>query len=330
MNPSGIFVGIDVCKAQLDVHVLPENLAFSFANNRAGITGLIERLTELGPELVVFEPTGGLERELMSALHQAKIPLCRENAARIRDLAKSLNQVKTDALDAYVIARYGQLLMPSPQAPIEEAEQDLKDLVRRRTQLLTLTVAEKNRLARASKLVKADIQAHLKELKARVKRLDQQIQALMKQTKSRRRRQKLLTSVPGIGEVTAAVVQAELPELGQLTHKQIARLVGVAPINRDSGKYRGKRSIHGGRTSIRCGLYMPTLVAIRYNPVIRSFYERLMAKGKPPMVAIVAAMRKLLTIVNAIARDNKMWKLNPSQAEGLQDIELNCSDAALP
>ena len=313
MNPSGIFVGIDVCKARLDVHVLPENLAFSFANNQTGITALIRRLKEFAPELVVFEPTGNLERELMSALHQANIPLCRENAARIRDLAKSLNRVKTDALDAYVIARYGQLLMPSPQAPIEEAEQDLKDLVRRRTQLLTITVAEKNRLARASQLVKADIQAHLKELKARVKRLDQQIQKLMKLSKPRRHRQKLLTSVPGIGDVTAAVLQAELPELGQLTHKQIARLVGIAPINRDSGKYRGKRSIQGGRTSVRCGLYMPTLVAIRYNPVIRSFYERLVAKGKPLMVAVTAAMRKLLTIVNALARDDKMRHLKPSR-----------------
>lgn len=311
MNSSGIFVGIDVCKARLDVHVLPENLAFSFANSPTGITALIKRLTALSPELVVFEPTGGLERELMSALHQSQFPLRRENAARIRDLAKSLNQAKTDALDAYVIARYGQLFMPSPQAPIAEAEQELKDLVRRRTQLLSITVAEKNRLARASQTIKEDLQAHLEYLKQRVKSLDQEIQTLSQRSESCRHRHKLLTSVPGIANVSAAVLQAELPELGQLSHKQIARLVGIAPINRDSGKVRGKRSIQGGRTSVRCGLYMPTLVAIRYNPVIRSFYQRLVARGKPSMVAVTAAMRKLLTIVNAIVRDEKMWSPKP-------------------
>ena len=274
MNPSGIFVGIDVCKARLDVHILPDDVALNFANTPAGLKKLIERLTALSPELVIFEPTGGLERALMAALYEAQLPLRRENAARIRDLAKSINRVKTDALDAYVIALYGQLFRPAPQSRIEEAQQDLKALVRRRSQLLSISVAEKNRLARASKLVKADIQAHLKELKARVKRIDQQIATLVKRSKSNQRRQTLLTSVPGIAEVTAAVLQAELPELGQLSHKQIARLVGVAPINRDSGKFRGKRSIFGGRTSVRCGLYMPTLVAIRHNPVIHSFYQR--------------------------------------------------------
>jgi transposase len=272
MNPPGTFVGIDVCKARLDVHVLPEDVALSFANTAAGLKKLIKRLTALSPELVVFEPTGGLEQALMTALHDAQLPLRRENAARIRDLAKSINRVKTDALDAYVIALYGQLFSPAPQARIEESHQELKDLVRRRSQLLSLSVAEQNRLARASELVKADIQAHLEEIQVRVKRLDQQIQTLAKRSPSSQRRQTLITSVPGIADVTAAVLQAELPELGQLSHKQIARLVGVAPINRDSGKFRGKRSIFGGRTSVRCGLYMPTLVAIRHNPVIRSFY----------------------------------------------------------
>lgn len=329
MNPSGIFVGIDVCKARLDVHILPEDIALNFANTPAGLKKLIERLTALSPELVIFEPTGGLERALMAALHEAQLPLRRENAARIRDLAKSINRVKTDALDAYVIALYGQLFRPVPQARIEEAQQDLKDLVRRRSQLLSISVAEKNRLARASKLVKADIQAHLKELKARVKRIDQQITTLVKRSKSNKRRQTLLTSVPGIAEVTAAVLQAELPELGQLSHKQIARLVGVAPINRDSGKFRGKRSIFGGRTSVRCGLYMPTLVAIRHNPIIRTFYQRLIAKGKPPMVAVAAAMRKLLTIVNALVRDNKMWTLKPASAKAYSTPEKTASELTI-
>ena len=224
MNPSGTFVGIDVCKARLDVHVLPEDVALSFANTSAGLKKLIQYLTALSPELVVFEPTGGLERALMSALHDAQLPLRRENAARIRDLANSINRVKTDALDAYVIALYGQLFKPAPQARIEESQQDLKDLVRRRSQLLSISVGEKNRLARASELVKADIQAHLQELKARIQRLNQQIETLAKRSKSSQRRQTLLASVPGIGDVTAAVLQAELPELGQLSHKQIARL----------------------------------------------------------------------------------------------------------
>lgn len=329
MNPSGPFVGIDVCKARLDVHVLPDDIAVSFTNTPAGLKKLIQHLTPLSPELVIFEPTGGLERGLMKALHHAQLPLRRENAARIRDLANSINRVKTDALDAYVIALYGQLFKPAPQAQIEDAQQDLKDLVRRRSQLMSISVGEKNRLARASELVKADIQAHLKELKARIQRLNQQIETLAKRSKSTQRRQTLLASVPGIGDVTAAVLQAELPELGQLNHKQIARLVGVAPINRDSGKFRGKRSIFGGRTSVRCGLYMPTLVAIRHNPVIRSFYQRLLAKGKPPMVAVTAAMRKLLTIVNALVRDDKMWTLKPTYPSASSTADKTVSEPAI-
>lgn len=328
MNPSGPFVGIDVCKARLDVHVLPDDVALSFANTPAGLKKLIKRLTALSPELVIFEPTGGLERALMEALHNAQLPLRRENAARIRDLANSINRVKTDALDAYVIALYAQLFKPAPQARIEEAQQDLKDLVRRRSQLLSISVGEKNRLARASEIVKADIQAHLQELKARIQRLNQQIETLAKRSKTSQRRQTLLASVPGIADVTAAVLQAELPELGQLSHKQIARLVGVAPINRDSGKFRGKRSIFGGRTSVRCGLYMPTLVAIRHNPVIRSFYQRLLAKGKPPMVAVTAAMRKLLTIVNALVRDDKMWTLKPTSPKASSTADNTVSEPA--
>lgn len=329
MNPSGPFVGIDVCKARLDVHVLPEDVALSFANNPAGLKKLIKHLTALSPELVIFEPTGGLERALMAALHQAQLPLRRENAARIRDLANSINRVKTDALDAYVIALYGQLFKPAPQVQIEQAQQDLKELVRRRSQLLSISVGEKNRLARASELVQADIQAHLQELKARIQRLNQQIETLAKRSKSSQRRQTLIASVPGIGDVTAAALQAELPELGRLNHKQIARLVGVAPINRDSGKFRGKRSIFGGRTSVRCGLYMPTLVAIQHNPVIRSFYQRLIAKGKPPMVAVTAAMRKLLTIVNALVRDDKMWTLKPTSHDAAFATENIASETAI-
>lgn len=329
MNPSGTFIGIDVCKARLDVHILPEDVALNFANTPAGLKKLIKRLTALSPELVIFEPTGGLERALMAALHEAQLPLRRENAARIRDLAKSINRVKTDALDAYVIALYGQLFRPVPQSRIEEAQQELKDLVRRRSQLLSISVGEKNRLARASELVKADIQAHLQELKARIQRLNQQIETLAKRSKTSQRRQTLLASVPGIADVTAAVLQAELPELGQLSHKEIARLVGLAPINRDSGKFRGKRSIFGGRTSVRCGLYMPTLVAIRHNPVIRSFYQRLLAKGKPPMVAVTAAMRKLLTIVNALVRDDKMWTLKPTSPQPSSNAEITVSEPAL-
>lgn len=190
---------------------------------------------------------------------------------------------------------------------VPEAQQ-LSDLVRRRQQLVQMQVAEKNRLTRASLAVQNDIKAHIEEMQKRIEALNEQIQSLAQQQRDWQRKDKILQSVKGIGKVTAALCLAELPELGTLSEKQIARLVGVAPINHDSGKHKGKRMIAGGRTSVRCGLYMATLVAIRHNPVIHDFYHRLLFKGKLKKVALVACMRKLLVILNAMIRDNKSWQ----------------------
>ena len=276
MTPqSNCFVGIDICKARLDVHVLPTHQVFEYPNTEPGIAKLIKRLKSFTPERVVFEATGALERPLFEALCQAQIPCARENAWRIRCLAHALGKAKTDPLDAQVIARYAELFNPKAQRPLEPADQQLSDLVRRRAQLVEFKVAEKTRLARAPKTFQADIEGHLQELQVRINALEAQIQALSQRNSKARRKQMVLTSIPGIAVLSAAILQAELPELGQLNAKQIARLVGVAPINQDSGQHRGKRRIQGGRTRVRCSLYMPTLTAIRNNPVLKAFYQRL-------------------------------------------------------
>jgi transposase len=207
-----------------------------------------------------------------------------------------------------VIARFAQSVNLLPQARVAASAQQLSELMHCRQQLVEMQVAEKNRLSRAPKTVQADIEEHLNQLQQRLDALNLQIQTLGQQQGDWQRKDQILQSVKGIGPLTAALCLVELPELGTLNEKQIARLVGVAPINRDSGAHNGKRMIAGGRTRVRCGLYMATLVATRHNPVIRDFYQRLLAKGKPKLVALVACMRKLLVIINAMIRDNRLWQ----------------------
>ena len=302
------WVGIDVCKACLDVYILPQGSVFQVPNTEAGIQTLIEQLQATPPHLVVAEATGGLERTLVLGLHTAAIPVAVANPRKVKGFAIALGKAKTDSLDAEVIARFAQSVNLQPQALIAASAQQLSDLMHRRQQLVDIQVAEKNRLSRASKTVQADIEEHLQQLEQRLEALNQQIQALGQQPADWQRKDKLLQSVKGIGAVTAALCLVELPELGKLTAKQIARLVGVAPLNHDSGKHKGKRMIAGGRTRVRCGLYMATLVATRHNPVIRDFYQRLLAKGKLKLVALVACMRKLLVMMNAMIRNNTLWQ----------------------
>jgi transposase len=302
------WVGIDVSQASLDVYLLPPGTALQVSNTEAGVQELIAQLKSTPPHLVVVESTGGLERRLVSGLHQAAIPVAVANPRKVKGFATALGKAKTDKLDAEVIARFAQSVNLQPQPMIAASAQQLSDLMHRRQQLVEIQVAEKNRLSRAAKIVQADIEEHLKQLEQRIEALNQQIQTLGQQQADWQRKDEILQSVKGVGAVTAALCLVELPELGKLTEKQIARLVGVAPINHDSGKHKGKRMIAGGRTRVRCGLYMATLVATRHNPVIRDFYQRLLAKGKLKLVALVACMRKLLVILNAMIRDNKLWQ----------------------
>lgn len=308
MTQEKTWVGIDVSQTHLDGYLLPQGTSFQVANTEAGVQTLIAQLKSSPPHLVVAESTGGLERTLVARLHQAAIPVAIVNPRKVKGFAIALGKAKTDKLDAEVIARFAQSVKVQPQPMIAASAQQLSDLMHRRQQLVDIQVAEKNRLSRASKLVQADIEDHLKHLQQRIESLNQQIQTLGQQQSDWQRKDKILQSVKGIGAVTAALCLVELPELGQLSEKQIARLVGVAPLNHDSGKHTGKRRIAGGRTQVRCGLYMATLVATRHNPVIRDFYQRLLAKGKLKLVALVACMRKLLVILNAMIRDNTLWQ----------------------
>jgi transposase len=308
MTQTTNWIGVDVCQDWLDVHILATGETVRQANTKAGIATLIKAWQQLDDVQVVLEATGGLERLIVKALQTAVIAVSMVNPRAVRDFAKALGKVKTDAVDAAVLAQFGATVKPRPQAAVSASAQKLTDLVHRRQQLVTMQVAEKNRLSRAPVVIQADIKAHLKQLEERIEQLNQQIQTLAQQQRGGKRKYAILCSVKGIGAVTAALCLAELPELGQISDKEIARLVGVAPLNQDSGQHRGKRMIQGGRTNVRCGLYMATLVATQHNPVIRAFYERLLKRGKPKMVALVACMRKLLVIINAMIRDDKLWE----------------------
>lgn len=308
MTSEKIWVGIDVCQDMLDVYLLPQQESLQLPNTKAGVQELVEQLQPLIPSLVVAESTGGLERLLVSGLQAASIPIAIANPRKVKGFAIALVKAKTDTLDAQVIARFAQSVKPEPLPIVKPEAQQLAALRRRRQQLVAMKVAEKNRLSRATEMVQADIEEHLEQIEQRIKSLNQQILTLTRQQSDWKRKDEILQSVSGIGRVTSALCLAELPELGTLSEKQIARLVGVAPINHDSGKHQGKRMIQGGRTSVRCGLYMATLVATRHNRVIRNFYERLLDKGKLKKVALVACMRKLLVILNAMLRDNQPWQ----------------------
>lgn len=308
MTSQKTWVGIDVSLALLDIYVLPQGLTLQQPNSEAGIQVLIEQLLLLPSPLVVVESTGGLERLLVSSLQRVNLAVAIANPRRVKGFAIAIGKAKTDKLDAQVLAQFAQSVEPRVQSTVAPEAQQLSDLVRRRQQLVEMQVAEKNRLTRASQSVQTDIKAHIEEMQKRIETLNEQIQSLGQQQRDWQRKDEILQSVKGIGKVTSALCLAELPELGTLSEKQIARLVGVAPINHDSGKHKGKRMISGGRTSVRCGLYMATLVAIRHNSVIQTFYERLLANGKLKKVALVACMRKLLVILNAMIRDNKTWQ----------------------
>lgn len=318
MTSAGVHAGIDVSKDSLDVALQPGGEAWRTPNEEAGIVGLVERLSALHPTSVILEATGGFELPLTGALLAAGLPATVVNPRQVRDFARATGQLaKTDAIDARVLARFGEAVRPPLRPLPDEATQELAALVVRRRQLIEMLTAEKNRLRLAARAVRRDIQQHIRWLERRLSDLDGDLAQQVRSSPRWCEQDDLLQSVPGIGPISSASLLAQLPELGQLNRKEIAALVGVAPLNRDSGTLRGRRAIWGGRAPVRASLYMATLVATRHNPAIRAFYLRLVAAGKPKKLALTACMRKLLTTMNAMIRHNAPWQSNRHLA--LQD-----------
>jgi transposase len=303
-----MFIGIDVSKARLDVAMRPSAEKLSVSNDEAGIQALVTRLSEIKPALIVLEATGGLERSVSGTLGSAQLPVVVVNPRQVRDFAKALGQLaKTDRIDAEVLAHFAEVIRPPLRPLPDKVSLELRALIARRRQLIEMMVAEKNRLSAASKAVRKRIEAHIRWLETELDRADKDLDQSIRQSPIWQEHQDLLRSVPGIGPVVSRTLLAELPELGRLNRKQIAALVGIAPLNCDSGTFRGRRGIWGGRATVRAVLYMAALVASRRNSVIRNFYKRLREKGKAPKVALVACMHKLLTILNAMIKHKTRW-----------------------
>lgn len=314
MDKEQTYVGVDVSKGNLDVAVFASEARWSFPNTPVGIKKAIAVLTGMGPVLVVFEATGGLELMLWAALTEAGIKAVPINPRQMRDFAKAKGRLaKTDTIDAQVIAHYAQAMQPRPRTFPDT--QDLKELMARRSQLVEMISAEKNRLGSARRVgIKADIKAHITWLTSRLDDVDREVRQAIKASPIWREKDELLQSAPGVGPTLAATLLTQLPELGTLNRHQVAALAGVAPLNRDSGAMRGKRSVWGGRARVRGVLYMATLVATRYNPVISAFYRRLCGQGKAKKLALVACMRKFLTILNSMLKYHTTWIHHPIPA----------------
>ncbi len=304
-----VYVGIDVSKKQLDLAFEPDNGAKQFSNDDVGIAELVAQLKSPVPRLVVLEATGGLELLVTAALAVAGVPVVVVNPRQVRDFAKAIGRLaKTDQLDARVLALFAKAVQPEPR-PVRDAEsQALEDFVARRRQIVEMITAEKNRLSMSRRATAQDIEVHIRWLEKRLTKVDSDLHDRLKQSPVWRAKDELLRSVPGVGPVLSVTLMASVPELGKLNRKQIAALVGVAPLNRDSGGRRGTRAIWGGRADVRRALYMASVAAIRCNPVIRDFWQRLRNAGKKPKLALVACMRKLLVTLNAMIRSGAPWR----------------------
>jgi transposase len=308
VTESPLFVGVDVAKAELVVVLSPQGEPFPVPNDEAGIRSLRDRLRELSPELIVLEATGGYEVAVAAALAAAALPVVVANPRQVRDFARATGQLaKTDRVDARILALFAERVRP-PVRPLPDEELRMLDaLLTRRRQLLEMLVAERNRMEHALPTVKKDIRVHILWLEHRLKNTDSDLDDTIRKSPVWREKEDLLRSAPGIGPVVSRTLLADLPELGSLNRRQIAALVGVAPLARDSGTARGKRMVWGGRATVRAALYMGALVATRHNPVIREFYQRLVAAGKPRKLALTACMRKLLVILNTMAKNGTRW-----------------------
>ena len=313
MNETPCFVGIDVSKASLEVALRPSGKQQSFSNDGDGIARLVQWLRVEAPSLIVLEATGKFELRVARALAEEGLLFNIINPRQSRAFAKATGILaKTDRIDALVLARFAEVLQPEARPLKTEETEALNDLVTRRRQVVEMITAEKNRQVTASKRVRRDIQAHIRWLEKRLEDLNDDIDDLIRQSPLWREKDKLLQSVTGVGPVLASTILASLPELGSLNRKQIAALVGVAPFNRESGRYKGKQKIQGGRALVRNVLYMGTVAGIRANPVLRIFYERLVAKGKPKKLALTACMRKLLVILNTMLKNGTCWQNQPA------------------
>lgn len=309
MKIENTFVGIDVGKTWLDMAVYSEAGCERYGNDDQGIRRMLDQMASLNPGLIVIEASGGYEKNLVMAIMEKGYPVSVANPTRVRALAKAMGFLaKTDKIDAQVIALYAQKVQPTPKKAQEADELLLRALVIRREQLVDMRSAEKNRYGNCDKYVKEAIQLHIRWLTEQIELLDQEIKDLIKGLPEWKEGMKRLVSIPGVGYVTAITMLATMPELGQLNRQKIAALAGLAPFNRDSGKKRGQRRIFGGRQSVRRVLYMACLSAAKHNPVIKSFYSRLIENGKPFKVVITACMRKMITIMNAMTRDQMYWK----------------------
>jgi transposase len=303
-------VGVDVSKDRLDVHVRPSGEAFVVARDGKGLEELVERLRALAPRLIALEATGGFETIVAAAVAGAGLPLVVVNPAQVRHFAQAVGKrAKTDPIDAAVIAHFVEAVKPELRALPDEAQRLLAELVGRRRQIIEMLVAERHREKRAANVrVRKSLVRHIKVLEKELPEIDSDIGTLVRGSPVWREKEDLLVSVPGIGPTLARTLLAEVPELGALDRRTIASLVGVAPYTRTSGRWKGKSMIGGGRPYARTAIFLAALVASRCNPILRSFYQRLLAAGKPKMVALIAAARKLLTILNAMLRDKQKWQ----------------------
>lgn len=305
-----IFVGIDVSKDRLDVHVRPGGAAFAVERNGKGLEDLVDRLRTLAPLLIAVEATGGFETIVAAAVAGAGLPLAVVNPAQVRHFAQAVGKrAKTDPIDAGVIAHFAEAVKPQPRPVPEETAILLAELVGRRRQIIDMMVAERNREKRASNLrVRKSLARHIAVLEKELTSIDQDIDGLVRGAPAWREKEDLLISVPGIKHTLARIFLAEAPELGSLDRRSIASLAGVAPYTRQSGRWKGKSMIGGGRTALRAALFIAALTVSRYNPILKIFYQRLLAAGKPKKVALIAVARKLLTILNAMLRDKRKWQ----------------------
>ncbi len=311
MNNENIYAGVDVSKSSLDVAIIPSGKSVCFANDKQGRTKLVKCFGKLKVSHVTLEATGGLERPVAMELVSAQVPVSVVNPRQVRDYAKATGRLaKTDSIDAEVIARFGEALKPAVNQLKDAQTAELSELVTRRSQLRKMVVMEKNRLYLASGLSGVLIKSHIKYLEKQIEKVDTKLAEMIDANLEWRESDSLLQSVPGVGRGTSAVLLALLPELGKINRREIAALVGVAPFNRDSGFFRGRRSVWGGRADVRNMLYMCAVVASRFNPAIKSFYQHLKEKGKPSKVALTACMRKLLIILNSIMKSRTKWSDN--------------------
>ncbi len=305
-----VFIGIDVSKKELEVALRPLGVRSVFSNNEDGIVLLVDFVMSFLPVLVVLEATGGLQAGVVGALAAKKCPVVVVNPRQVRDFAKATGKLaKTDSIDAHVLAHFAEAVRPEVRALKDVDAQNLDALNTRRSQIVEMLTAEKNRLIMAPSWTRKDIESHIEWLEKCLHKVNKEMNKLLKRSPVWREKDNILQSTPGVGPVLSVTLLADLPELGKLNSKQISALVGVAPLNRDSGAFKGRRAIWGGRAGVRSILYMSAMSAIRFNPVIRLFYQRLRAAGKVYKVAVTACMRKLLVILNAMIRKGSCWNV---------------------